>query len=213
MPDIYSFYRHGTQVDALVLALQDAAGNRAGALTANALQTFGNDDDFVLSASHMPTPGDPVAVAALVTQLSQAVDTLADVRISADSAALSTVAARHFQGADLADFGRDFDCLIAQRGCLVDDIMTGRAIASSAQATNAICLAAPRRAGARRPAQNFLPQHMRADVAGSHSRTRNRLAFHALQTVDACIREHIHTVCGAGGTGALAKAARAFEMR
>ena len=201
------------QVDALVLALQDAAGNRAGALTANALQTFGNDDDFVLSASHMPTPGDPVVVAALVTQLSQAVDTLADVRISADSAALSTVAARHFQGADLADFGRDFDCLIAQRGGLVDDIMTGRAIASSAQATNAICLAAPRRAGARRPAQNFLPQHMRADVAGSHSRTRNRLAFHALQTVDACIREHIHTVCGAGGTGALAKAARAFEMR
>lgn len=167
----------------------------------------------MLPASRLPASGDPAATAALLTQLSQAVATLADVRVGADSAALSTVAARHFQGADLADFGRDFDRVVTQRGGLVDDIMAGRAIASSEQATLAICRAAPRRAGVRRPAQNNLPQHMRADVVGAHSRARTRLAFHALQSVDACIREHVHTVCGAGGDATLAKAARAFEMR
>ena len=203
-------------MDALLLALQAAAGHASAEgehASADALADFGLRDNFVLPASRLPAPGDPAAVMALLAKLSQAVATLADVRVGADSAALSTVAARHFQGAELADFARDFDRVVAQRGSLVDDIMAGRAIVADAQATRATCRAAVRRTQARRPAQNMLAQHMRTDIAGAHSRTRTRLAFHALQSVDACIREHVHTVCGAGGDATLAKAARAFEMR
>ena len=199
--------QHITQVDRLLLALQRVGDPQH-------LFCFGPAEHFVPHVSRVPALGDPAATAALLAKLSVAIETLANVRIGDDSAALSTVSARHFEGADLADFGRDFDRVVAQRGSLVDDIMAGRAIATSAH--HAICRAVPRRSGLRRPAQNMLAQHLRAVVPGAHTRTRTRLAFHALQSIDACLREHVHTVCGAGGDGtasALEKATRAFEMR
>lgn len=104
--------------------------------------------------------------------------TLAHVRVCADSAALGTVAARHYEGAALADYARHFDAVLQQRQHVADGIVAARA---------------------RWPRPN---------------RMQTRINFHALQTLDASIREHIDTVCGRPTCDCTReRAARAFEMR
>lgn len=170
---------HLAQIDQMLLGLERTVAPPALATAAAAeFEAFGGAAQFLFPATRLRLEPriDTVRVRALLGRLRNAEAGLAQVRVGQDSAALSTVAARHLADADLGLFCRNMHALLAQRAAVATDLVRGR--------------------------------------ARRQNRTRTRLSFHALQTLDASIRAHVDSVCqNTLADGSRERGARLFEMR